>query len=94
MSTTRIQQSIEQAIQYLSEHPDECRYIDKAATAVVEEGLRCRAEGQTVRRSSVICQRPLAAAVQRLLQAGCCAPHLRIATRPSLPCVLRNWEWL
>lgn len=45
MSTTRIQQSIAGVIQYLSEHPDECRYTDKAATAVVEEGLRCRAKG-------------------------------------------------
>jgi uncharacterized OsmC-like protein len=45
MSVTNIQQSIEGVIKYLSEHPDECRYTDKAATAVVEEGLRCRAEG-------------------------------------------------
>ena len=45
MSTTHIQQSIERTIKYLSEHPDECRSPDKAATAVVEEGLRCRAEG-------------------------------------------------
>ena len=45
MSVTHIQQSIEGVIKYLSEHPDECRYTDKAATAVVEEGLRCRAEG-------------------------------------------------
>lgn len=45
MSVTHIQQSIERVINYLSEHPEECRYTDKAATAVVEEGLRCRAEG-------------------------------------------------
>ena len=45
MSKTHIQQSIENVIKYLAEHPDECRYTDKAATAVVEEGLRCRAEG-------------------------------------------------
>lgn len=45
MSTTYIQQSIENVIQYLIEHPDECRYTDKAATTVVEEGLRCRAAG-------------------------------------------------
>src|SRR3990172_7092209 len=45
MSVTHIQQSIEGVIKYLSEHPDECRCTDKAATAVVEEGLRCRAEG-------------------------------------------------
>lgn len=45
MSVTHIQQSIERVINYLSEHPEECRYTDKAATAVVEEGLRCRSEG-------------------------------------------------
>jgi uncharacterized OsmC-like protein len=45
MSVTHIQQSIEAGIQYLSQHPDQCRYADKAAAAVVEEGLRCRADG-------------------------------------------------
>lgn len=45
MSSTHIQQSIENVIKYLAEHSDECRYTDKAATAVVEESLRCRAEG-------------------------------------------------
>ena len=45
MLVTHIQQSIVDAIKYLYEHPDECRYTDKAATAIVEEGLRCRAEG-------------------------------------------------
>src|SRR5260370_31869663 len=45
MSVIHIQHSIEGVIKYLSEHPDECRYTDSAATAVVEEGLRCRAEG-------------------------------------------------
>src|SRR5258708_13190079 len=45
MSVTHIQQSIEGVIKSLSEHPEECRYTDSAATAVVEEGLRCRAEG-------------------------------------------------
>jgi len=45
ISVTHIQQSIEGVIKYLAGHPDECRYTDKAATAVVEEGLRCRAEG-------------------------------------------------
>jgi uncharacterized OsmC-like protein len=45
MSVTHIQQSIENVTCYLSEHPEECRSTDSAATAVVEEGLRCRAEG-------------------------------------------------
>ena len=45
MSVTHIQQSIEDLTNYLSEHPEECRHPDKAATAVLEEGLRCRAEG-------------------------------------------------
>lgn len=45
MSVIHIQQSIEKQITYLSEHPDKSHHSDKAATAVVEEGLRCRAEG-------------------------------------------------
>src|SRR5260221_5866468 len=45
MSVTHIQQSIENVTTYLAEHPEECRYTDPAATAVVEDGLRCRAEG-------------------------------------------------
>src|SRR5690242_6839734 len=45
MSVTHIQQAIENVITYLSEHLEECRYADSAVTAVVEEGLRCRAEG-------------------------------------------------
>ncbi len=45
MSVTHIQQSIENLTNYLSEHPDKCCHTDKAATAVLEEGLRCRAEG-------------------------------------------------
>ncbi len=45
MSTTHIQQSMEHVSKYLAEHPDECRYTDTVATAVIEEGLRCRAEG-------------------------------------------------
>src|SRR5712692_1894068 len=45
MSVTHIQQSIENVTTYLAEHPEECRSTDSAATAVVEDGLRCRAEG-------------------------------------------------
>ena len=45
MSVAHIQQSIETVIGFLREHPDECRYTDKAATARMEEGLRCRATG-------------------------------------------------
>ncbi len=45
MSVTSIRQSIEGVIKHLSEHPDECRSTDAAATAVVEKGLRCRAKG-------------------------------------------------
>ena len=33
------------AREYLSTHPEEARYRDSAATAVVEEGLRVRVEG-------------------------------------------------
>ncbi len=45
MSEANIQQSITGVIQYLSEHPKKCCYTDKAATSVIEEGLRCRSEG-------------------------------------------------
>ena len=45
MSVNSIQQSVVSVIKFLTEHPEECRYVDKAATAVIEDGLRCRAEG-------------------------------------------------
>ena len=44
MPTDHIRVSIENARQYLSEHPDEARYTDHPATAVIEDGLRCRVE--------------------------------------------------
>jgi hypothetical protein len=44
MASDNIRESIENAKQYLSEHPDEARYTDQAATAVIEDGLRCRVE--------------------------------------------------
>ena len=40
-----IESSIEAAVRYLSEHPDEVRYIDSPATAALEEGLRFRVTG-------------------------------------------------
>ena len=45
MSNADIRQSIESVIQFFSEHPEKARSKDKAAVAVVEEGLRCRADG-------------------------------------------------
>ena len=45
MSNDNIRGSIDKTIEYLSRHPDEARYIDPPATAVIEEGLRCRVEG-------------------------------------------------
>ena len=44
MTTEHIGQSIENAIGYLSEHPDEARYTDSSVTAVIE-GLKSRVEG-------------------------------------------------
>lgn len=35
-----VKSSIETAVAYLGEHPDEARYTDSSATAVLEEGLR------------------------------------------------------
>lgn len=45
MSGEKIRDAIHGAIQYLSEHPGEARYTDSPATAIIEEGLRCRVEG-------------------------------------------------
>ena len=43
MSSKNVRKSIEGAIQYLGEHPDEARYTDTAATASIEDTLRCHA---------------------------------------------------
>jgi uncharacterized OsmC-like protein len=43
--TNDIARSIATARTYLAEHPEEARYTDSSASAVVEEGLRCRVEG-------------------------------------------------
>lgn len=45
MTNTHIQQSVERVIQMFREHPERRRSSDKAAVAVVERDLRCRAEG-------------------------------------------------
>jgi uncharacterized OsmC-like protein len=44
-ANSHISQSIHAARSYLSEHVDKARCRDSAATAVVEDGLRCRVEG-------------------------------------------------
>jgi uncharacterized OsmC-like protein len=41
----RIRDSIQAAINYLTDHPDEARYVDSAATAKIEDGLRVRVDG-------------------------------------------------
>ena len=43
--TDAIRSAIEGARAYLSEHPDEARYTDSAATALIEGGLRIRVTG-------------------------------------------------
>jgi uncharacterized OsmC-like protein len=40
-----VKTAIEDAVAYLSEHPDEASYIDSEAKATLEEGLRVRLEG-------------------------------------------------
>jgi uncharacterized OsmC-like protein len=45
MTSSHIGQSIAIARDYLAQHPDEARYTDSVAFAVVEDGLRCRVEG-------------------------------------------------
>ncbi|MFQ5966213.1 MAG: OsmC family protein [Acidimicrobiia bacterium] len=44
MTTERIGRSIGRAIQYLTEKPDQARYTDSTATAVID-GLKSRVEG-------------------------------------------------
>jgi uncharacterized OsmC-like protein len=45
MAKEHIGSSIEAAVRYLSEHPDEARYTDSTATARLEAGLRFRVSG-------------------------------------------------
>ena len=45
MTLARIRQSIDNVIGFYAQHPHKARSTDKAAVAVIEEGLRCRAEG-------------------------------------------------
>jgi uncharacterized OsmC-like protein len=45
MTIAQIQQSIEGVIRFYSEHPEKALSTDKAAVAVIQEGLRCKAEG-------------------------------------------------
>lgn len=45
MTTDQIRQSIDQAIGFLSEHPEKARYTDRPAIAVVD-GLRAQVTGQ------------------------------------------------
>jgi hypothetical protein len=47
MPSDHVRESIEKAKQYLGDHPDEARYTDQPATAVMEDGLRCRIEHAT-----------------------------------------------
>lgn len=43
--TEHIATSIQNAIEYLTEHPDEAGYTDSHATAVLDSGLRFKVEG-------------------------------------------------
>lgn len=45
MSFTSIRDAVHRTIQHLAERPDKARSADRPATAVIEEGLRCRVEG-------------------------------------------------
>jgi uncharacterized OsmC-like protein len=45
MTSEHIRSSIEAATKYLTEHPDEARYTDSAATATLVDGLRVRVDG-------------------------------------------------
>ena len=45
MGSEHIHSAIEAAKNYLTEHPDEARYTDSAATATLVDGLQIRVEG-------------------------------------------------
>ena len=45
MGSNEIATAVAGARAYLADHPDEARYRDSAATAVVEDGLRVRVDG-------------------------------------------------
>ena len=45
ISIVSIRDSIHGTIKHLTERPDKARSTDRPATAVIEEGLRCRVEG-------------------------------------------------
>ena len=45
MTMAQIQQSMEGVIKLYAEHPEKALSTDKAAVAVIQEGLRCKAEG-------------------------------------------------
>ncbi len=45
MSTETIREAVVKAGDYLRQHPQEARYIDSAATATLEQQLRCLVEG-------------------------------------------------
>lgn len=45
MSIDHIRESVEGVARYYAEHPEKALTTDKAAVAVVENGLRCRVEG-------------------------------------------------
>jgi uncharacterized OsmC-like protein len=45
MTIAQIHQSIEDVIKLYSEHPEKALSTDKAAVAVIQGGLRCKAEG-------------------------------------------------
>jgi len=45
MESSEIREAINSAVSYLSEHPSEAKYVDSAATAVLERGLRVSITG-------------------------------------------------
>lgn len=45
MTTEEIRTALQNAVAYLSAKPEEARYTDSVATAVIENGLQCRVRG-------------------------------------------------
>jgi uncharacterized OsmC-like protein len=47
MPPEHIRSAIESAVAHLTDHPEEARYTDTVATAILQEGLRIKVEGPT-----------------------------------------------
>ena len=78
MNTTEISAAMARAVEYLRDHPDEAKYTDSAATAVLEGSLRVTVTGPDGASSRPICRNRLADEVSRLRLDGFSARPRRV----------------